>query len=146
LSGARARSAALLRLAGERPPAAVADRLGHRPAEGAVSLYAMVMSADRVGWAKRSVPTIVTTDSQMVGTAQKRLCPPNAVRFASVTRASLHSQHLCDRAQVLPGHPLVGRRAQEVGGVECRQRPDRARAGVVVEPFAAGAHDALAGA
>ncbi len=37
LSGARARSAARLRMAGERPPAAVADRLGHRAAEGAIA-------------------------------------------------------------------------------------------------------------
>ena len=37
LSGPRAGSAARLRMDGERPPAAVARRLGHRAAEGAVS-------------------------------------------------------------------------------------------------------------
>jgi len=54
-------------------------------------------------------------------------------------------QRLGDRAEILPGHPLVGRRAQQIGRVEGRDRADLAAAGVVVEPFAAGAHDAFAG-
>src|SRR6202041_2360216 len=54
-------------------------------------------------------------------------------------------QHLGDRPQVLPGHPLVGWRAQEVGRMEGGQRADYAGAGIVVEPAPAGLHDALAG-
>jgi hypothetical protein len=37
----------------------------------------------RVGWAKRSVPTI-ESNIAMVGTAQTRLCPPYALRAAYV--------------------------------------------------------------
>ena len=54
-------------------------------------------------------------------------------------------QRLRDRAQILPRHPLVGRRAQQIRRMERRHGADGAGAGVVVEPFSAGPHDALAG-
>ena len=72
----------------------------------------------------------------MVGTAQVRLCPPYEVACSNCLR---------DRAQILPRHPLVGRRAQQIGRMERGDGADGAGAGVVVEPFAARLHDALAG-
>ena len=57
----------------------------------------------------------------------------------------MRQQRFRDRAQILPGHPLVGRRAQQIGRMEGGQRADHAGAGVVIEPAPAGLHDALAG-
>src|SRR5450432_4116553 len=42
----------------------------------------------RVGWAKRSVPTILLRDKVMVGTAQARLCPPYEPSCSFVTDLS----------------------------------------------------------
>src|SRR5258707_9331247 len=55
------------------------------------------------------------------------------------------AQRLRNGAQVLPRHPLVGGRPQQVRRMERRDGADGAGAGVVVEPFSAGPHDALAG-
>ena len=60
-------------------------------------------------------------------------------------RTGYFLQFLRDRAQILPRHPLVGRRAQQIGRVERRDGADGSGAGIVVEPLAAGLHDALAG-
>src|SRR5258705_12066514 len=54
-------------------------------------------------------------------------------------------QRFCDGTQILPGHPLVGRRAQQIRRMEGGERADHPCAGVVVEPLAAGPLDAFAG-
>ena len=115
-------SAARLRMVGEWPAAVVARRLGDRAAESAV-----VGSSDcRVGKAQR---------------AHHLEHGKNGGHGASAPLPTLRNcllQRLGDRAQILPRHPLVRWRAQQIGRVERRHGADRARAGVVVEPLARG--------
>src|SRR5581483_730759 len=89
-----------------RPPSACSDldapatgrrqRLcAHAPARPAYSM-ARKMSEEIVGWAKRSVPTMLIRLRSLVGTAQGRLCPPYKLwRLRSIL--PLQEAHLLPR-------------------------------------------------
>src|ERR671911_383587 len=60
-----------------------------------------------------------------------------------IGRSPFLVERAAQRAQIAPGEPLLERAAQEIGGVERRERADLALAKPVGEPAPAGAQDAV---
>src|SRR5262245_37255319 len=67
-------------------------------------------------------------------------------KSAVATRVPLRIERRLHRQQVAPREPLGGGCAQQVGGVQRRQRPYLPRAECRVAPLAAQAHDPVRGA
>src|SRR4029077_11328178 len=132
---------------GEWPATPAAGRLGYRAAEGAVAEEWRAPDA-----AQRTCGALLIRGLSFrlyalgPGSAEQRegRCTASGTP-ATLFLKRLVLQRLGDRAQILPRHPLVGRRPQQISRVKRGDGADGAGAGVVIEPAPAGFHDALAG-